>query len=108
MNDCGFIFEDRNFASFDEMAEALLHEANERIVRIDLGKISNTQEERAYVKWRLIHLQAYFQQSTPNRYRSMYNSLWSQLYRLEHAVNYRHPYTVYLLERVFARVKQYS
>ncbi|BAU25984.1 hypothetical protein DFP93_13320 [Aneurinibacillus soli] len=103
MNDFGFIFEGRNFASFDEMAETLFHEANERIVRMDIGEIQNTQEERAYIKWRLVHMQACFQKEIPDRYRSIYNSLWSQLYRLEHEVNYRHPYAVYLLERVFAK-----
>lgn len=108
MNDFGYIFEDRNFASFDEMAETLFYEANEQIIRMDRGEIENTQKERAYIKWRLVHMQSCFQKEVPNRYRSLYNSLWSQLYQFEHKVNYRHPYAVYLLERVFTKTDRCS
>lgn len=104
----GCIFENRNFGNFYEMVETLLNEASKQVVRIELGEIQNTHKERIYIKWRLVHLQACFQCSIPGRYRPLYNSLWSQLYRLEHASNYRHPYTIYLLEQVFAKAERHT
>jgi hypothetical protein len=95
------VFEGRRFSGFTEMVEILLHEANEQIVKIDMGKRKNTYEERAYAKWRLLHLQHCFGECVPEEYRKIYNSLWSHVYRLEHQVDYRHPYTVYLLEKLF-------
>ncbi|ERI10003.1 hypothetical protein [Aneurinibacillus aneurinilyticus] len=95
-----FSFESREFSSLEEMTDALLHEANEQIVRIDIGNVSNVNENRNYVKWRLLHLQYYFGDIIPIQIKSTYNSLWSQLYRLEHQDEYRHPYLKSLLEKI--------
>ncbi|MBN6187605.1 hypothetical protein JQN58_11815 [Aneurinibacillus sp. BA2021] len=97
------VYEKEQFSCFDSMTETLLHEINQQIVRIDIGEKENTEEERSYAKWRLIHLQQCFGDCVPERYRSTYNSLWSQLYRLEHQKNYRHPYVSYLIEKIFCQ-----
>ncbi|MBN6188376.1 hypothetical protein JQN58_16100 [Aneurinibacillus sp. BA2021] len=94
-----FSFEKRDFSSLDEMVDALLHEANEQIIRIDVGQVKNTSEHRNYIKWRLLHLQYFFGDTVPSNVRSTYNSLWSQLYRLEHQDEYRHPYLKKLVEQ---------
>ncbi|MED0674191.1 hypothetical protein ABEV55_12565 [Aneurinibacillus thermoaerophilus] len=96
-------FDGREFASLEKMVEILLHEASEQMALIDGGKKKNSHQERAYAKWRLVHLQHCFGEYVPEQYRSTYNSLWSQLYRLEHQSNYRHPYIVYLLEKALAQ-----
>lgn len=97
-----FSYENRNFASLQEMTEVLLHEVNEQIIRIDMGVLTNTPESRNYSKWRLLHLQFYFGDMVPEVYRSTYNSLWSQLYRLEHQDTFRHPYLKHILEKLHA------
>ncbi|MDQ0155664.1 hypothetical protein [Robertmurraya andreesenii] len=97
-------FENCEFANLDEMAATLLNEANERIVLIDLGEIENTREERNYVKFRLMHLERSFRGEIYEGYRSIYNSLWSQLYRLEHQGNDSNPYLKNLLERLRSAV----
>ncbi|ERI09686.1 hypothetical protein [Aneurinibacillus aneurinilyticus] len=96
-------FDSQAFSCFDNMVETLMHEANEQIVRIDTGDKKNTNLERMYARWRLQHLQQCFGECVPGVYRSTYNSLWSQLYRLEHQAGYRNPYVVYLLEKVLCR-----
>ncbi|WP_257008288.1 hypothetical protein [Bacillus sp. FJAT-45350] len=86
-------YEERTFNSLEEMTEVLLHESNEQLIRIDIGQIENLNVERNYAKWRLMHIQRSHQDRTlSHKYRSTYNSLWSQLYRLEHQGEYRHPY----------------
>jgi hypothetical protein len=100
MSTVKFSFENREFPSLEEMTDVLLHEANEQIIRIDMGNMANTNDNRNYVKWRLLHLQYYFGNVTPMKVKSTYNSLWSQLYRLEHQDEYRHPYLKKLLEKV--------
>lgn len=95
-----FSFEKRDFSSLEEMVDTLLHEANEQIIRIDIGQTDNTNEHRNYVKWRLLHLQYFFGDTVPSAVRSTYNSLWSQLYRLEHQDEYKHPYLKRLVEQV--------
>jgi len=93
-------FEKCEYKSLEEMTTALLNEANERIIRIDLGQINNSKEERNYTKFRLMHLQRSYDGQVDERYRSIYNSLWSQVYRLEHQGNYTNPYLKTLLERL--------
>ncbi|WP_240468847.1 hypothetical protein [Anoxybacillus sp. MB8] len=90
-------YEQRTFAHIDEMAETLLHEANEQLVRIDMGLLPNDVPSRNYAKFRLMHLQRSFGEHIPISFRSTYNSLWSQLYRLEHQGDYKHPYIQQLL-----------
>lgn len=97
------MFENREFSCLTDMIETLLHEANRQIVQIDVGQKKNTATERAYAKWRLLHLQKCFGEYIPEEYRSTYNSLWSHVYRLEHQVGYRHPYIIYLLEKIFCQ-----
>jgi hypothetical protein len=92
-------YEQQTFANLEEMTETLLHEANEQIIRIDMGELSNSCEERNYAKFRLMHLQRSFCDVVPMEFRSTYNSLWSQLYRLEHQCNYKHPYLKQLLSQ---------
>ncbi|MCP1356477.1 hypothetical protein [Aneurinibacillus migulanus] len=96
-------FDSQEFSCFHSMVEALMHEANEQIERIDVGDKKNTDSERMYARWRLQHLQQCFGECVPDVYRSTYNSLWSQLYRLEHQAGYRNPYVVYLLEKVLCQ-----
>jgi hypothetical protein len=100
MNTKKLSFENRNFSSFEEMVDTLLHEANEQIIRIDIGGMKNNKDNRNYAKWRLLHLQYYFGDTIPASIKSTYNSLWSQLYRLEHQDEYRHPYLKKLLEQI--------
>ena len=97
-----FSYENRHFVSLQEITEVLLHEVNEQIIRIDMGVIANTPENRNYSKWRLLQLQFYFGDNVPEIYRSTYNSLWSQLYRLEHQDAFRHPYLKQALEQLHA------
>ncbi|WLR52929.1 hypothetical protein LC040_08605 [Bacillus tianshenii] len=85
-------YKDRTFSSLEEMSDVLLHEVNEQILYIDMGEKRNTKEERNIAKFRLMHLQRAYRNFTPIDYRSMYNSLWSQLYRLEHQDEFKHPY----------------
>lgn len=85
-------YEERTFSSLEEMAEVLLHEINEQILYIDMGEKANVKAERNVAKFRLMHLQRSFGDKTPREFRSMYNSLWSQLYRLEHQDEFKHPF----------------
>lgn len=93
-------FENYEYTNLDEMATALLNEANERIVLIDLGERENNREERNYAKFRLMQLERSFQGEIQEKYRAIYNSLWSQLYRLEHQGNDSNPYLKTLLDRL--------
>ncbi|WP_297990540.1 hypothetical protein [Anoxybacillus sp.] len=90
-------YEQRTFTHIDEMAETLLHEINEQLIRIDMGLLQNDVQTRNYAKFRLMHLQRSFGENVPLSFRSTYNSLWSQLYRLEHQDHYKHPYIQQLL-----------
>ncbi|HHY73062.1 MAG TPA: hypothetical protein GX497_07535 [Bacillus bacterium] len=96
-------YENVEYGSLEEMASALLNEVNEQIVRMDLGDIQNSREERNYAKFRLMHLERSFQGEIHEQYRSIYNSLWSQLYRLEHQCNDANPLLKILIERLRAR-----
>lgn len=98
-------FENYEYANLDVMATVLLNEANERIVLIDIGERENNREERNYSKFRLMQLERSFQGEIPEKYRSMYNSLWSQLYRLEHQGNESNPYIKTLLDRLHHKDK---
>ncbi|MFE8703015.1 hypothetical protein ACFYKX_20610 [Cytobacillus sp. FJAT-54145] len=93
-------FEHEEFLSLEEMTIKLLNDANERIIRIDLGELPNEREERNYAKFRLMHIERCYEGHVHESYRSIYNSLWSQLYRLEHQGNYTNPYLKTLLERL--------
>lgn len=104
MNVVRLKFEKCEFANLDEMATVLLNEANERIVLIDIGELENNRDNRNYAKFRLMHLQRSFQGHTHEEFRSIYNSLWSQLYRLEHQGNYSNPYLKTLLDRLHSKV----
>ncbi|UII56204.1 hypothetical protein LS684_01480 [Cytobacillus spongiae] len=97
-------FEGLEYRSLDEMANNLLHEANERIIRIDLGEFENDRETRNYAKFRLMHLSRSFDGHIPEEFRSMYNSLWSQLYRLEHQGKYTNPYLSQIMDRIRVRL----
>ncbi|ANB57824.1 hypothetical protein GFC29_608 [Anoxybacillus sp. B7M1] len=102
MNQPQFKYEQRTFKHLFEMSETLLHEANEQLIRIDIGQLPNDVDARNYVKFRLMHLQRSFGESVPIEFRSTYNSLWSQLYRLEHQADYRHPYIQQLLTHIMS------
>lgn len=100
MNEVRLKFEKIEYANLDEMATALLNEANERIILIDIGEVENNRDERNYIKFRLMQLERSYQGEIHEKYRSIYNSLWSQLYRLEHQGNDSNPYIKALLERL--------
>ena len=61
-----FVFDQKQFTTLEEMAETLLHEVNEQIVKIDMGYISNDRKERNLIRWRLQHLEHHFQGKSPN------------------------------------------
>lgn len=94
-----FVFDQKQFTTLEEMAETLLHEVNEQIVKIDMGYISNDRKERNLIRWRLQHLEHHFQGKIPELYKTTYNSLWSQLYRLEHETDCRHAYMHHILSK---------
>lgn len=84
-------FNRHSFASEEEMCDVLLIEANEQLIKIDLGQLENCSEIRNEIRWKLMHLQRVFKDNTPVKYRSTYNSLWSQLYRLDHQDIHKRP-----------------
>ena len=79
------------------MIISLLEEANRQIIKLDLGRCENNVLHRNYVRFRLIHLQHHFGDHIPVKFRDVYNSLWSHLYRLEHQSGYENPYLRELL-----------
>lgn len=81
--------------------EVWLHEANEIILKIDMEELRNNHQNRNYAKWRLTAIQRYYNNQIDEQFRSMYNSLWSQLYRLEHSANFTHPYIKTLLTQLY-------
>ncbi|WP_096199014.1 hypothetical protein [Bacillus sp. FJAT-45350] len=93
-------FQDRTFSTNVEMVEVLLHEANERIIKIDIGEYENNRLNRNYAVWRLNNLQKNVSESFFIGYKSTYNSLWSQLYRLEHLSGDGHPYIDYIRKKL--------
>ncbi|BAU29012.1 hypothetical protein DFP93_103139 [Aneurinibacillus soli] len=97
------LYEGREFTNKTEMIFTLLHEANEQIIRIDIGELPNGIDERNEAKFRLLHIQSCFGSCIPQEYRDIYNSLWSQMYRLEYQVGYRHPHLKELLENLLAQ-----
>lgn len=92
-----FVFEHKQFKTLEEMVEKLLHEANEQIVKIDMGYVENDKKERNFIRWRLQHLEYHFKEKIPAVYKTTYNSLWSQLYRLEHQCDCRSAYLHHIL-----------
>ncbi|WP_042352513.1 hypothetical protein [Bacillus massiliigorillae] len=94
-------YEGQEFISEVDMAEILLNEANERVVGIDMGEFSNSQGERNYIKFRLMHLQRTLSQSVSTEVRPIFNSIWSQLYRLEHQCQFKHPF----LEKIKGHIR---
>lgn len=100
MNPICLKFEGREFPTIIEMIETLLEEANERIVRIDLGEFNNDLSERNYIKFRLLHIQRSMNDLVPKDTRSIFNSVWTQLYRLEHQGNHVNPYLSKILEQI--------
>lgn len=96
----GLLYEGRCFPNRQNMIETLLHEVNEQAIRIDMGELPNGLEQRNYIRFRLVHLQHVFNNIPPVHYRSMYNSLWSQLYRLEHQFHGHGVYLRALLEKI--------
>jgi hypothetical protein len=101
MRDEKLVYEGRRFSNEKEMINTLLHEANKKILEIDMGKCQNNIQERNKAKFMLIHLQHHFGECIPHEVRQVYNSLWSQMYRLEYESGYRHPYVKELLEKLF-------
>lgn len=97
------LYEGREFTSKKEMICTLLHEANEQLIRIDMGKLPNSITERNQAKFRLLHIQGCFDSCIPQEYRNMYNSLWSQVYRLEYETGYRHPYLKEIWENILTQ-----
>lgn len=91
MNNSHLKFNRRSFSTYNEMCDILLTESNEHLLKIDLGELENCLEERNEIRWRLMHLQRVFEGNTPVEYRSTYNSLWSQLYRLDHQDEHKSP-----------------
>lgn len=100
-------YEGYEFQSEKEMVNTLLNEANEKIIRIDIGEIANVEKERNYVKFRLMHIERTLSKEVICEVRSMFNSLWSQLYRLEHQGGYTHPY-LYKIIRIINSGKRNS
>lgn len=90
------------YNSLNEMMEKLLKEANEQIIRIDLGEIENNRDERNFAKFRLMQIERSFHGCIHEEYRAIYNSLWSQVYRLEHQGKYTNPYLKSILDRLRA------
>ncbi|MEH6941963.1 hypothetical protein [Bacillus sp. JJ722] len=95
-------YEGQEFISENDMAEVLLNQANERVVRIDMGEYPNTQEERNYIKFRLMHLQRTLSKNVFVEVRPVFNSIWSQLYRLEHQCQFKHPF----LEKIKGYIRE--
>lgn len=81
--------------------ENLLHEANSIIVQIDNGILENTRKNRNYACWRLKRAEKFLNDQALKSFRKMTNSLWSALYRLEHAKGDEHPYIKKIRERYF-------
>lgn len=93
-------FEGEIYTSVQEMASALLEQANERIIRIDLGEVPNQSAERLCIKLRLMHIERYKDEGLPKKTMEAIGSLWSHLYRLEHQEEYIHPYLLRIMERI--------
>lgn len=101
-------YEGLEFHNEHDMVETLLNQANEKLIRIDLGEFPNDQEERGYIKFRLMHIERVVTKQTMLEVRAMYNSLWSQLYRLEHQCQYTHPYLDKILGHIKNECKKHS
>lgn len=80
--------------------EQLLQEANFIIIQIDNGNLENSRENRNYATWRLQRVEKNINQLCEKKLRQMSNSLWSQLYRLEHAQGDLHPLILKLRESI--------
>ncbi|WLR51421.1 hypothetical protein LC040_00515 [Bacillus tianshenii] len=80
--------------------ETWLHEVNEIILKVDMGELPNKEEYRKFAKWRLSAVERYFNNKIDHKFKSTYNSLWSQLYRLEHSAEFEHPYIKTLIEQL--------
>ncbi|MBM7647905.1 hypothetical protein JOC78_000845 [Bacillus ectoiniformans] len=93
---------DKTYTSLEQMTKSLLHEANEIIIKIDMGQLKNEAAERNHAKFRLMHLQRNFVTCVPENDKAMYNSLWSQLYRLEHEDHYVNPF----LKSIFFKMQE--
>ncbi|OEH92804.1 hypothetical protein [Bacillus solimangrovi] len=100
MEDMNLKYKDRIFVSIEQLSETLLHEINEQILYIDMGEKKNTHDQRNQAKFLLMHLQRAYKGTVPTQYRSTYNSLWSQLYRLEHQDEFKHPYLKTLFDKI--------
>lgn len=83
---------EKNYSCISSYVETLLQEANLIIIQIDNGNIENTRANRNYATWRLQRVEKYLNESTKTNIRKMLNSLWSQLYRLEHSQGDLHPF----------------
>lgn len=100
MNPLCLRFEGREFSSLQEMIDTLIGEANERVIRIDLGEVDNIAQERLYIKIRLMHIERCDDEDLPKEIKAIMSSIWSQLYRLEHQETYVHPYLLKILEQI--------
>lgn len=93
-------FEGRTYTSPYEMTQDLLEQANEKIIRIDLGKLPNSPEERLRIKLWLMQIDRCVEVEYPIEVKAIIGSVWSQLYRLEHQDDYIHPYLSKILEKI--------
>lgn len=89
-----------NIRCLKTYTEKLLQEANFIIIQIDNGNIENSRENRNYATWRLQRVEKYINQLSEKKLRQMLNSLWSHLYRLEHAQGDAHPLIKKLRESI--------
>lgn len=93
-------FEGRTYASTYEMIQVLLEQANEKIIRIDLGEVPNSPEERLFIKLWLLQIDRCGEEELPLEVKARLGSVWSQFYRLEHQEDYIHPYLSKILEQI--------
>ncbi|MGE7604884.1 hypothetical protein ACQKL5_20820 [Peribacillus sp. NPDC097675] len=93
-------FEGRTYASTYEMIQSLLEQANEKIIRIDLGEVPNSPDERIFIKLWLLQIDRCGEEGIPMEVKARIGSVWSQFYRLEHQEDYIHPYLSKMLEQI--------
>lgn len=85
-------FYDRLFDSEQELIETLLAEAREQIINIESMVLQNTNEHRIQIKSRLRAISHYINHPSFENIKETYNTLWGQVYRLEHVICFCHPY----------------
>ncbi|MGE7782132.1 hypothetical protein ACQKL0_19750 [Peribacillus sp. NPDC097264] len=93
-------FEGKTYASTYEMTQVLLEQANEKIIRIDVGERPNTPKERLPIKLWLLQIDRCVEENITLETKAIIGSVWSQFYRLEHQEDYIHPYLSKTLEQI--------